>query len=283
MLHTRSRVTPILWSLLGLIACLTVLAVTIHPPANRETRWYEKTVLTILSPFQRTVNFVTDSVKSIVGGYVFLVGVASENEELRAVNRHLAYRTMLLEETESENERLRRLLSLQKTKHWETVAAEVIAFNPRSEFRLMTINRGSRHGLKQRMPVIASEGLVGQVYRVAPSTSQILLLTDPTSAVDAKVETGGARGLLVGKILTTQWNRSFFLTSLEYVDRVAPVANGVQIVTTGLDGIFPRGIPIGHVSQVKVDSQGIFKEAQVVPSVDPMSLEEVLVILNVKS
>lgn len=265
---------------MGLILCLTVLAVTVRPTEEAEAHWYESLALTVLSPFQRSVNFVGDSVKSVFGGYIYLLGVASENEELRALNRQMAYRTLLLEEATGENERLRRLLGMRDAFSWETIGAEVIAYNPRAEFRLMTIDRGSRSGIRKRMPVVAAHGLVGQIYRVGPYSSQVLLLTDPTSAVDARTEEHGARGLIVGKVLTTEWNRSFFLTALEFVDRVSLVEEGDRLVTTGLDGIFPAGIPIGRISEVKIDSQGIFKEARVVPSVDPMALQEVLIILN---
>jgi len=268
---------------LGLILCLTVLAVTIRPPVEREAHWYESLVLTVLFPFQRAVSFVGDSARNVVGRYVYLLNVASENEELRDLNRQMSYKALLLEDVTAENERLRRLLKMRDAFSWETVAAEVIAYNPRAEFRIITINRGSRHGIEKRMPVVAADGLVGQVYRVGLHSSQVLLLTDPTSAVDARAEESGARGLVVGKVLTTQWNRSFFLTALEFVDRVSPIEEGSQLITTGMDGIFPGGIPLGRVRQVKVDSQGIFKEAIVIPSVDPMALQEVLIILKGES
>lgn len=268
---------------MGLLLCLIVLAVTVRPVNQRDAHWYESFVLAVLSPFQRAISFTGETAKGLVNGYIFLLGVSEENEELRSLNRQLAYKTLLLEDVSSENERLRRLLKMSESFSWETIAAEVIGYNPRSEFRLLTINRGSRHGLKKRMPVVSAEGLVGQIYRVAPSSSQVLLLTDPTSAVDARTERKGARGLVVGKVLTTQWNRSIYLTALEFVDRVSPIEQGDQLVTTGLDGIFPAGIPVGRISQVKVDTQGIFKEAQVVPSVEPMALQEVLIILNGES
>lgn len=280
MARPSSRIHILLWSLFGLIFCLIVLSVTIQSPRNRETYWYESTFFTVLSPFQRAATAVSDSVTQVFYGYLYLVGVQAENRQLKDEKQQLQYQSLLFAKLKDENQDLRRLLDLKQTVPWQSVAADVIAHNPQSEFRMITINRGRKHGIRKRMPVVAADGLVGQVYRVGPNASQVLLITDPTSAVDAQTNDGTARGLIVGRVVGAQLNRDHFLTAMEFIDRAVLVRDGSVVMTTGLDGIFPAGIPIGTVSAVKQNPDGIFKEAQVVPKVDLMVIRQVLVIQN---
>ena len=280
MARPSSRYSIVLWSLFGLIFCLVVLSVTAQSPRDQESHWYESVFFTVLSPFQRAATAISGSVAQVFNGYVYLVGVEAENRQIQHENQQLQSQSLLFDKLEHENQYLRRLLDLKQTVPWQSVAADVIAHNPQSEFRMITINRGRKHGIRKRMPVVAADGLVGQVYRVGPSSAQVLLITDPTSAVDAQTNDGIARGLIVGRVVGTQWNRNHFLTAMEFIDRAALVQDGSEVMTTGLDGIYPAGIPIGTVSAVKQNPDGIFKEAQVIPTVDLMVIRQVLVIQN---
>jgi len=218
--------------------------------------------------------------RHVVRRYIYLVEVSAENQALTENNQQLEYKALLFQKVMEENSRLRAMLVYKQNTPWKTMAAQVIAHNPRAEFRMLTINRGEKDGVRRRMPVVAPQGLVGQVYRVGPHASSVLLITDPTSAVDARINETGARGLIKGRVMGAEWQRSYFMTALEFVDRASLVRTGGLVMTTGLDGVFPEGIPIGEISQINEDDLGLFKEAAVMPKVELMAVREVLVILR---
>ncbi len=278
--HQKSRLRVIVVVAVVLIFTFTLLSVTVTPSENRDARWYEVVFFTALSPFQKTSTYLSGKVKGLFNSYVYLVHVAKDNQHLKDNQQNLESQLLLFRRIVTENIRLRALLEFQEAKAWTTVPALVIAHNPQAEFRLLTINRGYKSGLKRRMPVVTSQGLIGQVYRIGRTSAQVLLITDPTSAVDARLDETGARGLIRGRVLSTVWDRNYFVTALEYVDRVAQVPPGGMVVTSGLDGIFPVGIPIGVVRQVRENPYGIFQEADVLPLADPMGAQEVLVVTD---
>lgn len=273
-----SRLRIVLLFIAVLIFTFTLLSISITPSENREGRWYETVFFAVLSPFQRATSAVGHNVGQLFKKYIYLVNVEEENQTLHQKQQQLEAQLLLNRRIIEENRRLRSLMGLRESRAWSTVAARVIAHNPQAEFRLMTIDQGSKQGLKKRMPVVSPQGLVGQIYRLGRNSAQVLLITDPSSAVDARLSEQGARGLIRGRVLTTQWDRNYFITALEYVDRVSRIPKGGLVMSTGLDDIFPEGIPIGVISQVKENSYGIFQEAEVVPLVDLMALREVLVI-----
>lgn len=280
MARYSSRLKIILAVVITLLVTLILLSVSVKTRADREGRWYETLFLGALSPFQKGATYVHDKVGTLVHRYIYIVHVAEENDALKRNQQQLEAQLLRYRQLVEENNRLRELVAFQGSRTWHTVAARVIAHNPQAEFRLLTINRGRGSGLKKRMPVVSPDGLVGQIYRVGHSTSQVLLVTDPTSVVDARLAMTGARGLIRGRVMTTKWDRSYFLTALEYVDGASLVEKGAMAFTSGLDGVFPPGVPIGIVHKVKENSYGIFQDAEVVPLADLMSLREVLIVTD---
>ncbi len=280
MIRRPAKFRSILWVSLLLLFSLVLLSLTVSPPQDRAPRWHETLFFALLSPFQRVTTVVSDQVHSVVTGYFYLVDVEKENRVLKKEGQQLQEKLLLHQSVLEEANRLRTLLEFKKFSTWKTMAARVSGYGPQAEFRLLTINRGTRDGVRRHMPVVAAEGLVGRIYRTGSRASQVLLITDPTSAVDGRVESTGARGLIRGRLVTTTWDRRHFLTALEFVDRATVVPAGSTVLTSGLDGIFPVGIPIGIVQKVSIDSQGLFKEAQVLPQVEMMELQEVVVILD---
>ncbi len=278
MVQQRSRLQITLFSAAALLFLLTLLSLTVHPPEDRTASWYETIFFGALSPLQKGATFIGRSAKDLVADYVNLVHVAADNRQLKQQVSSLESQLLLYRSVVDENRRLRSLLKYQQEKPWTTLAARIVAYSPQAEFRLVTINKGSRDGLKKRMPVISEKGLIGQIYRLGYSSAQVLLITDPTSAVDARLLDTGARGLIRGRILTTELNRNFFITGLEYIDREALVKIGSLVVTSGLDKVFPAGIPIGLVKKVNEDSLGFFKHAEVLPLSNFLSLRDVLVV-----
>lgn len=280
MLRPNARLKTVLLITAGLVFTLSVLSFTVDPFESSESAWYEKAFFSALSPFQRVSMLTGRKIKHFVNQYVFFIDTAEENRILRERQRELDAQLLLFRHVLEENQRLKSLLQLKASRPWTSITAKIIAHSPQAEFRLLTIDQGAKHGIRIRMPVVSAQGLVGQVSRVGETSAQVLLLTDPSSAVDARQAETGARGLIRGRLFETYWDRRYYLTVLEYVDRTSQIPVGGTIVTSGLDGIFPEGIPIGAVRTAREDAYGIFQEAEIVPFVDLMALQEVLVITH---
>jgi rod shape-determining protein MreC len=163
------------------------------------------------------------------------------------------------------------LLELRDRTALETAAAEVIAAGATPDFRTLTIDKGAGDGIAADMAVIAPAGVVGRVVVPSGGAAKVQLLIDRNAAAGAIVERSRAQGLVVG----TGEDR----LRMDYVSETADVAVGDTIVTSGIDGIYPKGFVIGRVEAVE-KSGGGYKEIAVRPAVDFTSLEEVLVVLT---
>ncbi len=241
-------------------------------------RWFDRPVVFVVSPAVRGVTAVRERVARTFKRYFFLKGVERENEVLRAENARLKERDVVLGGLEEENRRLLAALNLKGRLSGQGVAAQVTGYPPMAPYRVITINRGSDDGVRRRAPVVSADGLVGQVSRVFPGTSQVLLITDPTSAVDGRLEPSGARGLVVGKSLKLGLKRDLYISAFEYLSQSTDISEGARVVTSGMDGVYPPGIPVGHVHARKKKQYDIFQQAEVIPAVDFFKLSEVLVL-----
>jgi len=265
--------------LLPLIVALIFFSLS-SQTASRAT-WYESALLNLLTPFESVVTHVSGFFGSIWNGYVALVGAQKQNQALKKVNAALEGKLIQSEEIKQENERLRELLNYKETVPYKTVVAQIIANDPRSEFKSITIDKGQRDGIDVLMPVIGPKGLVGRVGLISYRTAQILLITDPNSAVDVVMQRSRARGLLVGTARKTELKAgTIFLSRLEYLRRVSDVEEGDVVVTSGFDQIYPPGIPVGTLHDVVSSRYGVFQEADVVPFEDFQSTQEVIVLLK---
>jgi rod shape-determining protein MreC len=181
-------------------------------------------------------------------------------------------RIIVNRESEVASERLRKLLDLKQALPDTTIAATVIAEDVTPWFRTVIVNRGSVDGVREGMPVVASAGVVGRIVRVASNSSRLLLVTDHASSIAATIQRSRARGVLKG--------RSTGVCSLEFTNRGEDVKTGDIVVTSGIGGVFPKGVPIGEVTMVKKGEFGIFQTVDVRPFVQLSSLEEVLVLVR---
>ncbi|MEK7357792.1 MAG: rod shape-determining protein MreC, partial [Bdellovibrionota bacterium] len=150
--------------------------------------------------------------------------------------------------------------------------AKVIARDLTPDNYAIRINRGSNQGVKKLQGVITAEGVVGYVLSVDSESAQVLVLTDRSAAIDAIIQRTRARGLISGKSQT--------LARMQYLERADDLAPGDMIVTSGLEGYFPKGFPVGRLTSVQKTDLGISLEAEVAPIVNPSNIEEVFVVLN---
>jgi rod shape-determining protein MreC len=205
--------------------------------------------------------------------YVSLWKTRLENQTLLDENRKLVNTIINLRELEQENIRLRNLLQFKENFKIQAVVARIIAKDVSTEFRAIRINRGRDHGIEANMAVINSEGVVGRVLRVTNSTADIVTLLDPLSAIDAYIMRSRARGIVEG--LTDA------LCQLKFALRVDDIQPGDLLLSSGLGGNFPKGIPVGTIIKVTRKSYGVTQKVEVKPSVDFSKLEEVLVVTHV--
>lgn len=246
----------------------------------RRAPWYKEAIWNIIAPPQGFAAGMVDGVGGMWDRYVALIGVTEERDELATRVAGLEGELARTREVEKENERLRSLLAYHDSFPHRTVVATVIANDPRAEFKSITINRGTKDGIKPLMPVVGPKGLVGKVGTVGRGHARVLLLTDPNSAVDALVQRSRARGMVVGAAWRAELESGYYIARLEYLRRVSDIRDGDVVVTSGFDRVFPPGIPIGTVREVVTTRYGVFTKADVVPFEDMSELQQVLVIIS---
>jgi rod shape-determining protein MreC len=231
----------------------------------------ESVTFGVFSELQRGLSGGISGVRGLWSGYIGLRHVKTENDELK---RQLAAAQITVQEQRAQADRARgleRLLGMREQLPLQTTAADIIGAAAMPDFRTVTIDKGSRDGLQRDMAVIAPSGVVGRVVVPSARSAKVQLLIDRNAAAGALIERSRAQGVVVG--------RGDERMHLDYVSEVADVVAGDVVVTSGIDGIFPKGFVIGRVEAVE-KSGGAYKRITVMPSVDFRSLEEVLVVLT---
>ncbi len=257
---------------------LTVMLTALVFPRYERVHWYRQLVITVITPpkmlLTSTRHFVTDTWDH----YIAISDAARENEELKKKLDETNRRLTEFAGVQAENQRLQNVLKMADELKLTGIGAYVISSNPLAELRAVTIDRGYNDGVQKNMIVISHGGLVGKIARVSNSEATVLLISDPNSMVDVIVQRAGIRALLNGTYNKTELRPFFSLSRLEYLNRVSDVKNGDDVITSGLDRLYPKNIPVGTVKNVASTSTGIFKDAEVVPFVDFASIREVMVV-----
>ena len=228
--------------------------------------------LELMAPLERAGTFASRTVADAWASASGLLRARDEAEALRARVRRLEQDTARLAETEAENARLRTLLDFRKTLGGTLLTTRVIGHDAAGLSRTLVVDQGSAAGIAKGAAVLAPEGIVGQVFQVSPHAARVLLVSDHNSGVDAVVQRTRGRGIVEG----TADGRC----GLKFVKRTEDLQVGDLVVSSGLDGIFPRGLPIGRIQAVDKQGQGLFQYAQIDPAVDVERLEEVLVMVG---
>ncbi len=258
---------------IGVIVLIAVNVIVLSLNARRHsTLGVGRLAVSFAAPFQELVTRTMRFARDVWRDYFYLVDVARENHKLRTQLNEAAEKSNQWQEIELANERLRNLLDFQKTISGQVVAAEVIGRDPSAWFKTLIIDKGRVDGVIKGLPVVMPRGIAGQVVEVSSHYAKVMLIIDRNSAVDALVQRTRARGVVKGE--------SAGLCRLHYVLRKNDVRVGDTIVSSGLDGVYPKGLRIGRVSDVQDHDAEIFHEIKVVPFVDFEKLEEVLVVVN---
>jgi rod shape-determining protein MreC len=220
---------------------------------------------------QRGISAGFFSVGHVWSNYAGLRKVQQQNDDLlrqlKAAQIDLQEQRALANRTRT----LAELLELRDRSSLQTAAAEIIAAGASPDFRTLTIDKGTRSGIGPNMAVIAPGGVVGRVVIPSGRAAKVQLLVDRNAAAGALIERSRAEGVVTGS--------GEELLTMEYVSETADVVVGDMVVTSGIDGIYPKGYVIGRVEALE-KSGGGYKKITVRPAVDYRSLEEVLVVLT---
>ncbi len=225
----------------------------------------------VFAEIQRGASAGVSVLRQAWSGYVGLRQVRAENEALK---QQLADAQVQVQEQRALADRSRgfeRLLELRDRSNLSTVAADIIGSGVTPDFRTITIDKGVADGLRTDMAVLAPAGVVGRVVVPSARAAKVQLLIDRNAAAGALVERSRAQGIVVGA--------GDERLRMQYVSEIADIAVGDMVVTSGIDGIFPKGFVIGRVEAIEKNGTA-YKEILVKPAVDFSSLEEVLVVLT---
>jgi rod shape-determining protein MreC len=223
-----------------------------------------------MRPLQIAAQTTTDWIKDFQTNYSMLRGYKAENEKLRNRIQELEAEKNQLLEAGATNQRLRELLEFRSHLPTGTVTASIIANSGSSWFKSCLLDKGSADGVRKGMAVVTPLGAVGQVVAVTARTAKVLLIADPNNGVDVLVQRTRARGIVSGSLDNG--------TILKYVKRSEDIQEGDRLVTSGLDGIFPKGIVVGSVTKVRKQTLGLFQHIEVMLAVNLARTEEVLVV-----
>jgi rod shape-determining protein MreC len=237
-----------------------------------ETGFLRKIVLEAAAPVEDAINVSLNGLHDAWKRYLFLIGMEDENRRLRKQNATLNEQLNRLHEGYSEGMRLRKLLKLTESLPSRTVAARVVDRSRTSLFKTILINKGTIDGLRVGLPVLSEQGVVGRIIETAWHSSQVLLLIDENSNIDALIQRSRAQGILQGAGPSG--------CNLKYISRVEEVQVGDVVLSSGLAGVFPKGLLIGVVTGASRKVEGLFQKIDVAPAVDFGRLEEVLTIIT---
>lgn len=200
-------------------------------------------------------------------------GLLARIDELEAQNAALEDQVIGLQEQAAESEILRALLNFARTSpESRYLAVSVIGLDPSPFVRSISIGAGSDRGLAYGMPVVSETGLVGRIIEVNATSSRVQLITDPQSAVNVRLQNSRAEGLVVA-----QPNSEL---QVDLISHAAQVSPGELVLTSGLGGVFPPDLPVGHIVSVRTRDFELFQQAVLEPVVDFENLEIVLIITN---
>ena len=252
--------------------CFVLFLLSSSPGLKQPWNPVEQLIVELTAPFQKLIRQTINATRDFWTNYFYLVDVRRENGRLKQEMDSLKRENSQFKELLAAHERLRSLLQFKEVIQRPVVAAQVIGIDPTGWFKSVIIDKGKNAGLSWDMPVVNASGVVGRIVSVSNNYAKVLLIIDQNSAVDCLTQRSRDRGMVKGT--------SGQICKMDYMAKSSNAAVGDLVVTSGLGGLFPKGLPVGEISEVKEGEAKLFKEIDVMPSVDFSKLEEVLVILT---
>jgi rod shape-determining protein MreC len=253
-----------------IVSTLTIMALDVQ--GTKGTTWVESVVVSALAPIQKAITRTSQKTHHLWESYVNLVNVQAENENLREEIQALRGENNRLVEENLRHQRLSDLLQVQKKAKEPMLLANVVGHDSTTWSNVLVVDRGTEEKVGKKMVVVSADGLVGHVIQTSPKASKVLLLTDFRHSVDALIQRTRDRGVVAG--------RDRYTCLMNYIPLEADVKVGDRVITSGMGGLFPKGLVIGTVIHVTKRKADLYQEALVKPSADLMRLEEVFVIVK---
>jgi rod shape-determining protein MreC len=257
--------------LLAGVIVLQVLLLAVQIKRDSQGRLIRSWTVSMVSPFERAGSYGYGWFRGLWRNYFALRGAREDNDDLRRENNDLKLRVAQLQGKAAEADRLAVLLSFRQAHgNVPMVAARVIGGSPGAASLTIELDRGEHDGIRKNMGVITPDGVVGKVIEAYPNTAQVLLLTDKESGVGAM--------LADSRIQSPVGGVGEPLISMKYVPNDDTVNVGDRVITSGMDRIFPRDLPVGTIAEITPGNP--FKLIRVKPAANLEKLEEVLVLLT---
>jgi len=263
------------------VAALAVIPLAIffaHARHPSDRTFADRLVLAATSPLEKAISWTVTGTLTAIQRVARLRGIAERAEELsREVNR-LRWEEREMQELRAENGRLERLLAFAGSREDQRMVGALVIgtrMDPKG-LQLVTIDRGAEDGLRRMMPVVSADGVVGRIHTVSGHSADVLLLTDRNSSVAVRVDRSRARANVRGQGGPGPCR-------LDYALRNDDLIEGDLLVTSGTDGVFPRGLPVGKATKVRRAGYGLYQAAEVIPAADVNRLEELLVLVTGQS
>jgi rod shape-determining protein MreC len=235
-----------------------------------ETRTlFERTVMTIFSPVPKSVNWIGGTAADMYHGYLDMRRSVNENLQLHRKIAALTTENLKLRQSESDLRRLRSLLGYSEQFSMKTSMAQAIMLDTAGRFKSIIIDRGAADGVEVNDAIVNANGLIGRVILTTNDLAKVQLMIDANASVGALLERTRRQGVVRGDGISS--------TEMHDVPSLADVRPGDRVLTAGIDGIYPKGIPVGAVVKAE-QGQDLFKNIIVKPSVDFGMIEEVIVI-----
>ena len=261
---------------LGLLALL--LAVLNLPPAASQS--VKNLVRETIAPLQESMTDVLRSLREGVASVRGLGGLVDENKRLSQEVVRLLAQQRENKVLQRENEDLRRQLGFVARAAEDLVAGEVVSRSRDGWWSTLRINKGASDGLKPEQAVISMDGLVGKTVSVSERTADVLLLSDPTCRVAAQILRTGSFGLVAGR--GPSWDGQV-VCRMEFINKNVPIVPGDEVITSGLGGVFPKGLLIGYVDRVYTDRTGLYQYADIISQADLGLLHYVFAVTRVSA
>jgi len=264
---------PVVFGALALIATITMVSDRRSPrEGGRDLPWWQGWVLEVSAPVQKLVAAPVDGVAGLWHRYVDLLGAREETERLRAQVERLEEENLQYREALVASGHLGQIAAMRDEFEIAMLPSEVVGLDASPAFRAVLVDRGRSHGVRAGNPVITAEGVVGLVTATSGHAAKTMLLLDRQSAIDGIVQRSRARGLVRG--------RGTAELEFEFVVRGGDVREGDVVITSGLGGVYPKGLRVGEVRRVSDPGGRLLQTAALRPAVDFGRLEQVFVMLR---
>lgn len=227
-------------------------------------------LLEVMHPLQLGMTTVSRGATKLWEDYIALWSLREQNEQLRQQLADLEELSRQALELDLANRRLGKLLELKTAWAENAIAARVVGRSPSAVVRRIVLDKGEDDGVTKGMAVLAPDGVVGQVVAVSAHAARVMLVSDSNSGVDVLVQRSRVQGIATGSIENG--------CIVKYIQRGSDIAVGDTVITSGLDGIFPKGYPLGSVARIDARESRMFQEVEVKLSADLARVEEVLVV-----